>query len=116
MEAPQKPLYQHIIELLDFGDELMRQLVTGDAYNRRNYIMILIYIDDILNRGGREIVFRSACDHLESQEEDEKMMDVATKRMDMLRVVLRDLIPTEDIDEDIKSRSNAIYQTWHKRT
>ncbi len=109
------PLYQYIFNLLDFGDELLKQLAEADEYNRNNYILILIYIEDILDKGGRAIVSKSAREHLGTYEEGEKMMIEATKRLDLLRGELKRLVASYDLDETIKFRSAAIFQTWQRR-
>jgi hypothetical protein len=116
MDQASAPLYQYIFNLLDFGDELFKQLADCDDYDRNNYILILIYIEDILDKGGRAIVSQSARQHLGSFEEGQKMKIEATKRMDMLRGQLNQLVATYDLDEIIKGRSAAIFQRWQRRS
>ena len=108
----EKPLYEHIFELLDYADKVAA-LISKDADRLDNarYFKSLVYIEDILDNPGRTDVYRSAEENGLSGREQ---LSEATRRMDILRNTILELRNEYDFDDSLVYATNNIRRNWLK--
>lgn len=106
----EKPLYQYVFDMLDYADAISVK-ITPEEYDKNNYFMTLVYVEDILDKYARGLVRESAA---ESGQDGSAYLKLATERMDRLRKVIRRLSQTYDFDEILSKKGESFYLDWHK--
>lgn len=109
-----KPMYQRIIELLDFADEI-GDLIQQDDFDKNSYFMTLIYVEDILDKYGRGLAPQSARDAMLTEEQVSELRKHLNARLDALRIRIRNFSQAYDFDEAIAERSRGMLRDWSKR-
>ena len=107
-----KPMYQYIFDMLEYADKIATLIQPGNSDNG-NYFMTLIYIEDILDKYGRGLVFTSAN---EIGEDGHELMIAATQRMDHLRATLHDLMITGQYNDVLETRCRTMVRDWTLRS
>jgi hypothetical protein len=107
-------MYQRIIELLDFADEIS-SLIRQDDFDKNSYFMTLVYVEDILDKYGRGLASQSARDAALTEEQTAEIRKYLNMRLDELRLRIRDYSQTYDFDEVIAERSRGMLRDWSKR-
>lgn len=108
-----KPIYEYIFDLLDYADDLAELIPSVDNYERNQYFVTLVYIEDILDIYGRGLVLHSANDHEEGT--GRELMSKATKRMDELRGKIHNLMHLYEFDPSLDEASKRIATRWRKQ-
>ena len=107
-------MYQRMIELLDFADEIS-DMIQSDDSDRNSYFMTLIYVEDILDKYGRGLASQSAHDFALAEEQITEIRVYLNTRLEALRSRIRDLSQTYDFDEVITERGQGMLRDWRKR-
>lgn len=108
-----KPTYEYIFDLLDYADDLVELIPTVDDFERNQYFVTLVYIEDILDIYGRGLVLHSANDKEEGT--GRELMGKATKRMDELRDKIHSLMRLYEFDSSLDEASKRIATRWRKQ-
>ncbi len=98
----------HLLSLFDYADQLCSLIVTNDT-KTRNYFMTLVYIEDIIDSYGRDILFT----HSSQNEDAEKSRETINRRLESLRKSIRTLSQMYNFDETLRQHSQALL-TWSK--
>ncbi len=106
--------YEHVFNLLNFADELTGRIKPGNPDND-NYFMTLVYVEDILDKYGRDFVLRAAQESGHSADEASAMMHQAAARMDSLRQTISSFAQLYDFNEVLDSKAKQFKREWHKQ-
>jgi hypothetical protein len=107
-------MYQRMIELLDFADEI-GDLIRQDDFDKNSYFMTLIYVEDILDKYGRGIASHSARDTALTEEQISEIRKHLNARLDALRSRIRNFSQAYNFDDVITERSQGMLRDWSKR-
>jgi DNA-directed RNA polymerase specialized sigma subunit len=87
---------------------LMGILMANDEYDKFNHFMVLVYVEDVIDKLRAEIVSRDP--NSRSQE-----IAAATELMDTVRHEIRRLSDENDFDQRLEKRSSELLENWVKR-
>jgi hypothetical protein len=107
-------MYQRIIELLDFADEIS-DLIQQDDFDKNSYFMTLVYVEDILDKYGRGLASQSARDTALTEEQTSEIRKHLNARLDALRLRIRNFSQFYNFDDAITERSQGMLRDWGKR-
>ena len=94
----------HIERLIEFSDEIIRCLERNEQpYNTSHYLMTLLYVEDILDKYGRQSQWIG-------DSEDSQVM--ATKYLDYLRQLLRVHMKTEVFQVAKTAKIKQLQREW----
>ena len=107
-------MYQRMIELLDFADEI-GDLIQQDDFDKNSYFMTLVYVEDILDKYGRGLASQSARDTALTEEQTSEIRKHLNARLDALRLRIRNFSQAYDFDEILTERGQFMLRDWRKR-
>lgn len=107
-------MYQHMIELLDFADEI-GDLIQQDGFDKNSYFMTLVYVEDILDKYGRGLAFQSAHEYGLTEEQVSETRINLNARLEALRASIRNFSQMYDFDEVLVERGRGMFRDWQKK-
>jgi hypothetical protein len=110
---PQKHLYQHIQDQIDFAETILGGINAG-SINKQRYFMTLVYIEDILDGYGRDVIAEDGRASGMPEDELTELKHRANAVMDRIRHQLRTDIQTEGYADEVVRKSQEMMQTWRK--
>lgn len=107
-------MYQYMIELLDFADEI-DNLIQPDDFDKNSYFMTLVYVEDILDKYGRGLASQSARQAALTEEQVTAIRQHLNMRLDALRLRIRAHSQAYDFGEVMAERGRGMLRDWSKR-
>lgn len=110
----EKPLYQHVFNLLDYTDEITA-LLQPDAEDKNSYFMTLLYIEGMLDSYARGFV---ASKYLGTDFTEDDIFAIRkdlNSRVEALRSTIRSFAQMYNFDDVIIDTNNELYKRWRKK-
>lgn len=111
-------MHENILQIAEFGNELSKRILNNqvDESERDNYLITIIYIEDILDKYGRGMVVHEGESAGLTDDECKTLKKQVTENMDSIRENVKKLAELHDYQDLLKKRLEGILQQWQFST